>query len=571
MQKEKQKILIVTAFPTHGAGSGALITTQAKSYVEDGHEVVIITGNNRTDYDKLDGVRYHTVPFTAETKEPEKIDGQCDFNYLMFTTHTESTANFWNVSLEQLEEYMNVFKKAIKEEVKEFNPNIIHTQHNWITSSIATEFKKPITLTIHGTDLMGYKKAIKKLKEVDKSIEQRKEKATEENDIVTLKNIEYLEEIYSHYKNKKQILKDIKQYMDDKKIEITKEELTDLVELFDKKTIYNLYINHAKRSAEKSNQIIVISDDQKREFIKLLPESSERVVLLENGYDPKTFYVDKDVKKEDILPAEIANYDEYILFVGKFADFKGIDSLLNSAKIYEKKMKDSGKRVATLIVGSGALEDKLKSQAEALGLQDTYFLGRKNHQEIRKLQNLAKVSLIPSRDEPFGLVVIEGTACGHKVIATNAGGIPGILNTEHKDISDKSKLYDTPLGILVSPLPDRPEVLDDKQKDELDGYMTEYMLKDEQGKEELITAMSPKLNIGENVVRNYVGSYMNTVKGISDSVIKIIDDDTNSDGERIAQYTQQNYSQDVIREKILGIFNESINQYNSINIDTEGR
>ena len=27
----KKKILIVTAFPTHGAGSGALITTQAKS------------------------------------------------------------------------------------------------------------------------------------------------------------------------------------------------------------------------------------------------------------------------------------------------------------------------------------------------------------------------------------------------------------------------------------------------------------------------------------------------------------------------------------------------------------
>ena len=55
--EKKMKILIVTAFPTHGAGSGALITTQAKSYVEEGHEVVILTGNNRTDFEKLDGVR----------------------------------------------------------------------------------------------------------------------------------------------------------------------------------------------------------------------------------------------------------------------------------------------------------------------------------------------------------------------------------------------------------------------------------------------------------------------------------------------------------------------------------
>ena len=34
------------------------------------------------------------VPFTSEEEKPEKIPGQCDFNYLMFTTHTESTANF---------------------------------------------------------------------------------------------------------------------------------------------------------------------------------------------------------------------------------------------------------------------------------------------------------------------------------------------------------------------------------------------------------------------------------------------------------------------------------------------
>lgn len=64
----EEKILIVTAFPTHGAGSGALITTQSKSYVEDGHEVVIITGNNRTDFDKLDGVRYHVVPLLQKQK-----------------------------------------------------------------------------------------------------------------------------------------------------------------------------------------------------------------------------------------------------------------------------------------------------------------------------------------------------------------------------------------------------------------------------------------------------------------------------------------------------------------------
>ena len=50
MNNNKLNILICTAFPVHGAGSGALVTTQATSYVKSGHNVTIITANNRTDY-----------------------------------------------------------------------------------------------------------------------------------------------------------------------------------------------------------------------------------------------------------------------------------------------------------------------------------------------------------------------------------------------------------------------------------------------------------------------------------------------------------------------------------------
>lgn len=72
MNNNKLNILICTAFPVHGAGSGALVTTQATSYVKSGHNVTIITANNRTDYPKVNGVKYHTVPFTGESEHPEK-------------------------------------------------------------------------------------------------------------------------------------------------------------------------------------------------------------------------------------------------------------------------------------------------------------------------------------------------------------------------------------------------------------------------------------------------------------------------------------------------------------------
>ena len=418
--KNKKKILIVTAFPTHGAGSGALITTQAKSYVENGDEVVIITGNNRTDFDKLEGVKYHIVPFTAETENPEKIKGQCPFNYLMFTTHTESTANFWNVSLEQIEEYNKAFKKAISE------------------------------------------------------------------------------------------------------------------------------------------------DMQEQQFNELFPGNEERVRLLENGYDTKVFYQNKNVTKEQIIPEligkENTDYDNMVLFVGKFADFKGIDALLDAAKFYEKDAEDKNKKIETIIVGSGALEDKLKKQAQSLQLQHTHFVGRKNHEEICKLQNLATVSLIPSRNEPFGLVVIEGTSCGHPVIATNSGGIPGILNVDKEDLSDETKSHVTKLGVLIPPLPDRPNELDEQEKEELDEITTKYTMLDDE-KEKFVKEEAQKLNLKGETLNNYLEQYMRTVNALSSSVIDICDDKLKFNNDEIAEYTEKTYSQEVIRDKILGIFDEAKDEY----------
>lgn len=564
--ENKRKILIVTAFPTHGAGSGALITTQAKSYVENGDDVVIITGNNRTDFDKLEGVKYHVVPFTSESEKPEKIEKQCPFNYLMFTTHTESTANFWNVGLKEIEEYNKAFENAIKEEVENFNPDVIHAQHNWLTSNICNKFDKPVVLTIHGTDLMGYIKADEKLKEVEKKIEKNKKEVTKNE----MKNIKNVEEIYKKSNTKAEIMRELKNAIDNKKIEVSKEELAKLIEMYDAKKIYELYKNEAEESAKSSEKIIVISDAQKQQFNKLFPENERKVNLLENGYDAKVFYQDKNVKKEDIIPQilgkEEYDYDNLVLFVGKFADFKGIDVLLDAAKIYEEKAEKENKKIETIIVGSGVLDDKLRKQAKELGLEKTYFVGRKNHSEICKLQNLADVSLIPSRNEPFGLVVIEGTSCGHPVIATNSGGIPGILNVEKEDISNKSNSYATKLGILIPPLPDRPEELNDAQKEELDKTTTKYsMLEKENDKENFVKEHSKAFNINEYTLANYYGDYMKTVNALSSAVIDICDKKIEFNNDEIANYTKKTYSQDVIRDKLLKIFDEAEQEHKKNN------
>ena len=486
----------------------------------------------------------------------------------MFTTHTESTENFWNVNLEEIEQYNKAFEEAIKEEIKEFNPDIIHAQHNWLTSSICNNFNKPVALTIHGTDLMGYIKAGEKLDEVQEKIESLKEKLTRTKNRKELENIGIIEEIYKRSTSKAEIMRELKKAIKSKKLDISKSNLKELINWYDDKTLYELYKREAEKSAKQSERIIVISDAQEQQFNELFPGNEDRVRLLENEYDAKVFYQEKKKKKEEIIPEligkENSDYDNLVLFVGKFADFKGIDALLDAAKIYEEDNAKKGKTIETIIVGSGILDEKLKRQAETLKLAHTHFVGRKNHQEICKLQNLADVSLIPSRNEPFGLVVIEGTACGHPVIATNSGGIPGILNTDKKDLSDKNKSYVTRLGVLIPPLPDRPNEFDDDTKNRLDEMTTTYsMINNENEKADFIKQKAQELNISESTLEIYFNEYMKTVKDLSTSVTDICDGRIKFDNDDIAKYTEEMYSQEVIRDKILGIFDEAQKEYKS--------
>lgn len=460
-ENKVNNILMITAFPTYGAGSGVQVTALANSYKDAGKKVTIITGNNKTNFDKIEGVKYHVVPFKSEEENPEIIPGQCNFNYLMFTTHTESTANFWDASLSQIREYEKAFRKAINEEIKEEKPDVIHAQHNWISTSIATESNVPVVTTIHGTDLMGFEKSKEELKKVKENLKTEK---------------------------------------DPEKIKKLKEE----------EEKYNLYIEHSNRAAINAKKIIVISEDQKNRFEKLFPLAAKKVELVENGYDTKKFYVDENIKKEDVignLESQNKNnqkipldYDKLVVFVGKFADFKGIDVLLDSAKIYEEKMAQNGKKVETIIVGSGQLENDLKKQAKDLELKNVDFVGRKNTEEVNKIQNLADVSLIPSRNEPFGLVVVEGMACGHPVIATNSGGIPGILNSEKQDVSNKEKTYVTPLGVLVP---------------------------------------------------------MDDSKALGEAVCDVLDEKIKFDNKYIANYAKEHYAQEKVTKNILNIFEEA--------------
>lgn len=155
------KILLINHFPLEGSGSGIYTKNIATSLTKKGHQVCIIMPENRK-IKEIEKIKLHPVYF----KDKEEIINQLLFNFPCFTTHPYSNKTFYDLTDNELEQYKQKFIEAIKDEVDTFNPDIIHSNHIWILSSIAANFDKPLIVTMHGTDLIGYNKTKKYDKEI---------------------------------------------------------------------------------------------------------------------------------------------------------------------------------------------------------------------------------------------------------------------------------------------------------------------------------------------------------------------------------------------------------------------
>ena len=152
------KILMINHFPLEGSGSGTYTKNLATQLAKLGHEVCVILPENTVDIPQYEGVRLHPVYFTNPDDPTATDAGALPFNFPCFTTHPVSVVAFKDLSSEQMKGYLAEFQQALNEEVRNFQPDVIHGQHVWALPSLAAGYDIPLVLTAHGTDLMGYDK-----------------------------------------------------------------------------------------------------------------------------------------------------------------------------------------------------------------------------------------------------------------------------------------------------------------------------------------------------------------------------------------------------------------------------
>jgi len=125
-------------------------------------------------------------------------------------------------------------------------------------------------------------------------------------------------------------------------------------------------------------------------------------------------------RKLHLLPSN------YFLFVGRFLPRKGLETLIKAYSNYGKHVSEPP--WSLILVGGGEYFDHIRNLAG--DAHEIYFVGSKFGAELCDYYGLAKILIVPSVSDQWGLVVNEGMASGLPVIVSKGCGAATTLVRE---------------------------------------------------------------------------------------------------------------------------------------------
>jgi len=179
---------------------------------------------------------------------------------------------------------------------------------------------------------------------------------------------------------------------------------------------------------KRTKQFHVVSDSLEKEMIKSgFP--TMKLLKIENGVDLNRFKIDLDGK--NFRAIESIPKDVFAIgIIGRIHPGKGQGILVDAAKKINAQHPDTH----YLIIGEEYVtplenlrfKDEIKKKLIEFGLEEKFhFIGLKN--DIENVIAAIDILTLPSKEETFGLSILEGMAMGKAVIASDTGGLKELV------------------------------------------------------------------------------------------------------------------------------------------------
>jgi glycogen synthase len=174
--------------------------------------------------------------------------------------------------------------------------------------------------------------------------------------------------------------------------------------VFSHQNVYDLGMaSHLKRIVARASTNICCSG-----FVQ--SKTPGKSTVIPNSYRGEFFKIYNDVEQ---------SMD--IVFVGRLVSDKGVADLIDALRL----LRDANYRPRLSIVGDGPEKENIDQRIRRFGLEtQVTFAGMKSGTDLARFIGRHRVMAVPSRwAEPFGIVALEGIACGCVVVGTQLGGL----------------------------------------------------------------------------------------------------------------------------------------------------
>jgi N-acetyl-alpha-D-glucosaminyl L-malate synthase BshA len=168
----------------------------------------------------------------------------------------------------------------------------------------------------------------------------------------------------------------------------------------------------------QSDGLSAVSSFLKDETVRHFSVPEHRIEVIPNFVDTEVWRRDREPCHRSKLAPE---GQKIVMHVSNFRAVKRVQDVIAVFAQIRQTV-----RSKLVLVGDGPERPRALERAADLGLaDDVIFLGR--HASVEELLACADLFLLPSASESFGLAALEAMSCGAPVVASNAGGIPEVV------------------------------------------------------------------------------------------------------------------------------------------------
>ena len=176
--------------------------------------------------------------------------------------------------------------------------------------------------------------------------------------------------------------------------------------------------------ARRMDRIITVSQSSAKDTRLLFKVPADKIRVVYNGIDTEIYSVDEQASqgRDDLIM--VANTDDRK---------KGVLYLLQALQLLKDDgvkltIVDDAARHSSYIEDVGPLPSYGSKLVRKLNLDGmVHFTGRLTREELVRHYAAARIAVVPSLYEGFGLPAAEAMACGAPVIATTGGALPEVV------------------------------------------------------------------------------------------------------------------------------------------------